>query len=80
MKCAGGDGACGGYLTTTTYGFTDEVALEPETVSGAEYLGCYKDDKNDRVMTLKEKNDEMTSEVRYGMIDDTGAVRFGMVR
>lgn len=65
MQCGGGEGACGGYFTATTYGFTDEVDLIPEEVPGTTYLGCYKDEHDDRVMTLKEKSDDTTAKVFF---------------
>lgn len=70
MDCGGGDAdyACGGYYSATVYTYTDEVQYEPEAISGAMYLGCYKDSVNDRAMTLAETSDVTSAEV-YSMIN-----------
>ena len=63
-KCAGGEYACGGSYAITVYELTSVVEYEPEVVSGATYLDCYKDERDDRVMVRKETRDDMTATVR----------------
>lgn len=66
MTCGGGGGKCGGTYATSTYQYNDPGAAEgpaPEVVPGAEYLGCYKDVGDDRVMTLQDTSTAMTAQV-----------------
>lgn len=65
MNCGGGDEdyACGGRFSATVYGYTAVAQYEPEVVSGATYLGCYKDEDGDRVMIFQEGGDDMTAKV-----------------
>ena len=77
MPCAGGGGNCGGRYANSLYQYTDPGVggdLLPDEVVGAQHLGCFKDERNDRVMTQKEVSDNMSAEVRCGM------ERYGMVR
>ena len=84
IKCAGGEYVCGGSYAITVYQLADVDDLLPADVSGAMYLGCYIDEPHDRVMTLKEKRDDMTAEVCHNMMLHAGvcflvtrAVRYG---
>ena len=62
-KCGGDEYACGGSYAITAYQLADVVELQPEEVNGVTYLGCYKDERDDRVMDFKERRDDMTAEV-----------------
>lgn len=67
MDCGGGGGKCGGTYAASTYKYNDPGAggtPTTEVVPGAEYLGCYKDVEDDRVMTRQDTSTAMTAQVR----------------
>ena len=63
MQCSGGEYACGGTHAITAYQLADVVELLPEDLSGATYLGCYKDTGRDRIMVRDSTSDSMNAEV-----------------
>lgn len=65
-----------GIIRTSTLGVKNSGAPE-----GAMYLGCFKDDKKNRVLSVKTKSDDMTLEVRAGNLEiNSGACRSSWVR
>lgn len=74
-KCSGDDREiCGGHSRINIYEFaagyddssSDHPSLKDDKVEGAKALGCYRDDKNNRVLTEHLFDDEtgMTAEAR----------------
>lgn len=69
MACGGDPSStCGGVYTMTVYQFDDPGdaggVLAPAEVSGAEYLGCFADSKESRILTFEDADASMTAEVR----------------
>lgn len=67
MSCAGDSStSCGGYSTVDVYEYTSSTNPAPAPPTSTGYLGCYLDDKTDRIFTagMDSSNSDLTPEVR----------------
>lgn len=62
FPCSGDESSiCGGFYSFTLYELTEAPPPTPAAEDG--YVGCFADDKDDRVLGAKMSSSEMTSEV-----------------
>eukprot|EP00752_Nemacystus_decipiens_P018611 g16686.t1 len=60
-ECAGDSGVvCGGWFSFSLYDLTDDTPAPPVDDN---YMGCYADDQDDRVLAAMTSSSDMTSEV-----------------
>ena len=59
FPCAGDDSEiCGGSFAISVYQYPDVIVVPPRT-----FLGCYADSKRGRIMTYKDTDNDMTTDV-----------------
>ncbi len=62
FPCSGDDSTvCGGFYSFTLYELAKPAPPSPAADDG--YVGCFADDKDDRVLGAKTTSSDMTSEV-----------------